>query len=260
MRHRTVDAIIGIIAVVLAGIGAPAGAQDSRSPHTAQPERPTIATHAGTVAPGWLEIESGVERDRTGAGNSTLSTPTLFKIGLASHVQFDLAVTAVRPSAHQSIGAGDAWIGVKWRLLDDAPLIGDFALQPSLTLPTGSASRGTGTGTTDASVVAISSHELGPVALDVNIGYTRTSAGGSAGNAMLWTISTGTTIAGPWALAAECFGYPGFDHGASVGVLAGPTYTVHPWIVADAGFIAHVAGDQPPALYAGLTWNVGRLR
>ncbi|HUX33164.1 MAG TPA: transporter [Gemmatimonadaceae bacterium] len=260
MRHRTVDAIIGLAALALASTGATVGAQDPGSPHTAQPERPTIATHAGTVAPGWLEIESGVERDRTGSGNSALGTPTLFKFGLASHLQLDLAVTAVRPSAHQAIGAGDAWVGVKWRLLDDAPLVGDFALQPSLKLPTGSAGRGTGTGTTDASVIAISSHELGPVALDVNVGYTRTSAGGSAGNAMLWTISTGTTIAGPWALAAECFGYPGFDHGASVGVLAGPTYTVHPWFVADAGFIAHVAGDQPPALYAGLTWNVGRLR
>jgi hypothetical protein len=66
-------------------------------------------------------------------------------------------------------------------------------------------------------------------------------------------------VVGPFALAAELFGFPGFAAPASVGFLAGPTFAVHPWFVADAGFIAHVAGDQPPGLYAGLTWNIGRI-
>lgn len=132
-------------------------------------------------------------------------------------------------------------------------------MQSSLKLPTGSAARGTGTGTTDGSLLLISSHVLGPVALDVNVGYTRRSSGGRAANAALWTVSTGTAIAGGWQIAAECFGYPGFGGPASVGLLAGPTYTVQPWLVLDMGFIARVAGTQPPALYAGLTWNIGRL-
>lgn len=235
------------------------GAQEVRSPHDAQPERPTVATHAGTVAPGWFEVESGLERDRVSPGVSSLSTPTLLKFGVASHVQFDVMLTTVRPSSAQSLGIGDAAVAVKWRVLDDVPLVGDFAVQASVKFPTGSAMRGTGTGTTDASLLAISSHVIGPVALDINVGYTRRTARGTAANAMLWTISTGTAVAGPWALAVELFGFPGFDRLASVGFLAGPTFTVHPWFVVDAGFIARVAGDQPPALYAGLTWNVGRL-
>src|ERR1700688_2765409 len=28
----------------------------ARDPHSVQPERPTVATHAGTVAPGWVEL------------------------------------------------------------------------------------------------------------------------------------------------------------------------------------------------------------
>jgi len=36
-------------------------------PHEAQPERPTVATHAGTVAPGWVEFEAGSEFDRYAA-------------------------------------------------------------------------------------------------------------------------------------------------------------------------------------------------
>ena len=238
----------------------PAAAQSSANPHDAQPERPTVATHAFTVAPGWFELEWGVERDRVASGPSAFSTPTLLKFGVASHVQFDVSLSTVRPATGGALGAGDGGIGVKWRLLDDAPLLGAFAVQPSAKLPIGSAARRTGTGSTDGTLLLISSHDVGPTSLDVNVGYTRRSSGGNAGNAMLWTVSTGTAVSGPWQVAAEVFGYPGFDGGPSVGFLCGPTYTMHPWFVADAGFIADVRGAQPPALYAGLTWNVGRWR
>ena len=235
-------------------------AQSGENPHAAQPERPTVATHAFTVAPGWFEMEWGVERDRVAAGPSAYSTPTLLKFGIASHVQFDVSLTTVRPASGAALGVGDGGIGVKWRLFDDAPMLGAFAVQSSLKLPLGSTARNTGTGTTDGSLLLISSHDIGPTSLDINVGYTRRSSGGNAGNAMLWTVSTGTAVSGPWQVAAEVFGYPGFAGGPSVGFLFGPTYTVHPWFVADAGFIADVRGSQPPALYAGLTWNVGRWR
>jgi len=42
-------------------------------------------------------------------------------------------------------------------------------------------------------------------------------------------------------------------------VLAGPTATVRPWLVLDAGLIVPVSGPQPHAFYAGVTWNIGRL-
>ncbi len=250
--------IIGVALVLLRDASA-AAAQDAGSPHTAQPERPTVATHAGTVAPGWIEIESGVERDREPATITSLSTPTLLKFGVASHVQFDVMVTTVQPASNSAVGLGDASVAVKWRVLDHAPLIGNFAVQPGLKFPTGSATRGTGSGTTDASLLLISSHVLGPVALDINVGYTHTSAAGDTANAMLWTVSTGTTIDGPWTIAAEIFGHPGFGARGSAGFLAGPTWTVRSSIVLDAGFIATVAGSQPSALYAGITWNIGRL-
>lgn len=238
----------------------PAAAQSDQSPHAAQPERPTVATHAFTVAPGWFEMEWGVERDRVAAGPSAYATPTLLKFGVASHAQLDVSLSTVRPASGAPLGVGDGGVGVKWRLLDDAPVLGSFAVQPSLKLPIGSEARGTGTGTTDGSVLLISSRDVGHTSLDINVGYTRRSAGGSAGTAMLWTVSTGTVIGGPWQVDAEVYGYPGFDGGPSVGFLCGPTYTVHPWFVADAGIIADVRGGQPPALYAGLTWNVGRWR
>lgn len=254
LRRRAVRAVL----VLLGAAAAPLRAQSTPDPHAAQPERPTVATHAGTVAPGWFELESGFERDRVGPGASALATPTLLKFGVAPRIQFDVSITTVQPTRGAPLGVGDGGIGVKWRLADDAPVVGDFALQPSVKFPTGSAARGTGTGTTDFSLLAISSHVFGPTALDVNVGYTRHSDETSAA---LWTVSTGTTIAGPLAWAAEVFGYPGLSATPpSVGLLTGPTWTVQPWFVLDAGAIFNVAGPQPPAIYAGLTWNAGRYR
>lgn len=258
MTLRRRDAIGLVVVAGIVGASASAlRAQDVRNPHAAQPERPTVATHAGTVAPGWFEIETGVERDRVAAGITSLATPTLLKFGVASRVQFDISITTVRASANQSMGIGDGGIGVKWRLAEGLPVLGDFAVQPSIKFPTGSVNRGTGTGTTDASLLLISSHVLGPVALDVNAGMTRHDDGSSAG---LWTVSTGTTINGPFAWAAELFGSPGLSGSRpSAGFLTGPTFAVHPWFVVDAGLIATAAGLQPSAFYAGLTWNVGRF-
>ncbi len=62
-------------------------AQDStRSPRDAQPERPTVATHAGTVARGFLEIETGVERDRGPGDARNLIGAFEAKIGLAPNM------------------------------------------------------------------------------------------------------------------------------------------------------------------------------
>jgi Putative MetA-pathway of phenol degradation len=239
-------------------------AQEQQDPHAAQPERPTVATHAGTVAPGWLEIESGIEADRFDDGTHAQSVPTFLKFGLASHLQLGVGVPTLRP-AGSSFGLGDVYASIKWRLLDDAPVVGDFAILPALKLPTGSESAGRGTGTTDLSIVAISSHSFGGVALDINVGYTRRSGDGSVApkNASVWTVSTGGSIHGPLGFAAEIYGFPATSGPAGadgiVAFLGGPTVTVQRWLVLDAGLIAPFTGPQPKALYSGLTWNVGRL-
>src|ERR1044072_6418978 len=46
------------------------------NPRAVQPERPTVATHAGTVAPGYIELEEGVERDSWPGGEHILVAPT----------------------------------------------------------------------------------------------------------------------------------------------------------------------------------------
>ncbi len=234
------------------------------NPRAVQPERPTVATHAGTVAPGYIEIETGAERDRLGPGATSVFTPTVVKIGVGTHAQLNLFGAVTRP-AGSTVGVGDVGAGIKWRLADAAPVFGDFAVLPSIKLPTGSATAGRGTGTTDLLLLVISSHEFGGVAMDLNAGYTRRSGDGSVAprDATLWTASFGGAAVGRFGWVAECYGYPatrGSSGQASiVALLAGPTLLLRPWLAFDAGLIVPLTGPQPHALYAGAVYNAGHL-
>lgn len=251
-----------VVTVPLAVAPAVAWAQGSTDPRATRPERPTVATHAWAVAPGWVELETGVEWDRNPDASHTLVTPTLLKIGLGRRTQLGLIGSLTRPPT-ASLGVGDFGLVLKQRLADHVPILGAVALIPGLKLPTGDRSHGTGT--TDWSLVLVSSNQLGSLSLDLNAGYTRRSGDGLRVPrvATLWTVSTGVPLAGPIGLAAEVFGLPatGGPAGASgtVALLAGPTLTVRPWLTLDLGGIVHLRGPQPDALYCGLVYNLGRL-
>jgi hypothetical protein len=60
-----------------------------QDPRAVQPERPTVATHAYTVAPGYLEIEAGVQEAKPSAGSQFVA-PVVVKIGLASRLQLEV--------------------------------------------------------------------------------------------------------------------------------------------------------------------------
>jgi hypothetical protein len=241
------------------------GVAQSQDPHAAQPERPTVATHAGTVAPGWLEVEASGEFDRYADNAHAVVVPVNLKIGLGSHTQLSLFPSGIRTPAGRTMELGDLSLGVKWRIADDLSFLGRVALLPIIKLPTGSTSSGAGTGTVDGTIVLISSNDLNGVALDINVAYTRRSGDGRTAprEAALWTISFGGPGIGDLGWAAELYGYPGTSGSAgtsrTVAILFGPTFTFRSWIVFDLGLIEPVVGPQPHALYCGLTWNIGRI-
>ena len=257
------------LTTLLMGAPSRAGAQAGAppNPHAAQPERPTVATHAFTVAPGWTEIEIGTQRQQEGALSSRIAVPLLLKVGLGTRVQLDIGPGWQRSADDGGTEAGitDMIVGIKWRLADDAPVLGAFAIQSTLSLPTGSAESGRGSGKAAVNVLAISSHRIGPLSLDVNAGYTR--LGGESTSAprdsTVWTAAAAFPIAGRVGWAAEFYGYPGTSgsHGQPpvVALLTGPNLTVSPSLVFDAGAIFDIEGFGGTAIYAGLTWNIGRL-
>src|SRR5205809_41193 len=83
--------------------------------------------------------------------------------------------------------------------------------RPTVATHAGTAGRGTGSGTPDASMIAISSHPFGPVALDLNAGFTHRSGNGSVAptSSSVWTVSTGFPLGCGVGWSAEVFGYPG---------------------------------------------------
>lgn len=230
-------------------------------PQAVQPERPSVATHAGTVAPGYAELETGVEHDRNPDGTSSSLVPSVLKVGLTKRLQLALQLP-VLVATETPTGLGDVAIGMKWRLLEDDPVLQDIAVLPQLKLPYGGPR---GSGTTDASLLVINSRTIGPVGLDLNIGVTRRSGDGSSAPrvATLWAVAAGAPIVGGWGWALECYGYPGTGgpSGAPpvVAVLTGPTLVLRPEVALDVGIIMPVSGPQPRAFYVGLVTSLGQF-
>lgn len=234
----------------------------SDNPRAVQPERPTVATHAFTVAPGYLEIEAGGERDQITSALTNVGFPVVLKIGLADRAQLSINLPLVDPPFAKT-GIGDVSVGIKYRVVDDAPVVGALAFLPSVKAPTGSDVDLRGTGTTDVSLLAISSHKFGDYSMDVNVEYTHRSAGSAPSMATLWTVAVGGPFVGAFGWNAECYGYPGtggaFGQPPIVAILAGPTLLARETLAFDAGVIIPVKGPQPHAVYAGLVYNVGRI-
>ena len=257
-------------ALALLAMSVPAWAQPqpaaALNPRAAQPERPTVATHAYAVAPGYVELEAGFQRQQDGAQANRLAVPILLKIGLGERVQLDLAPGLLRDAqgGRARSGITDFLVGVKWRLTDDAPVIGAFAMQTTVSLPTGSPESGRGSGKAALNLLAISSHKLGPLALDINASYTRLGGESEVAprDSTVWTVSTGFPVAGRIGWVAELYGFPGTSgpngQPPVVAALTGPTVTITSSIVLDAGATFDVSRFGGTAIYGGLTWNIGR--
>jgi Putative MetA-pathway of phenol degradation len=236
-----------------------------RDPHAVQPERPTVATHAYTVSPGWVEVEAGVEADRYAGGAQGGIAPILVKVGLAPTLQLDLSGSLLHPPTGTATGVGDLALGLKWHWLAGGPAVGDLAVVATIKVPTAPVASGLGTGTTDASLVLVSSRQLGPVEMDLNVGATRRSGTGATvpRSATVWTASFGGPLLGRMGWVTEVYGYPGTSGAVGqspiVALLAGPTLLPHAWLAFDAGVIIPLDGPQPRALYAGAVYNVGHL-
>jgi hypothetical protein len=259
---------LGIAASVTGQSAVPA------SPRAAQPERPTVATHAFTVAPGIVEMEAGFLQQRPESASNQFGVPVVFKIGLGSRLQLDVAPGWMRNANGGDAQSGftDLTVGVKWRLVDRAPVLGAFAFQPTVSLPTGSVERGTGAGTTSLNLLFVSSRNVHGVALDINAGVSLRGGDGSSAptTSTLWSVSTGIPVAGRLGWAAEVYGYPGTSGPAGaapvVAFLTGPIVGLTDSVVVDAGMIFNITGLGTAvyglgvnSIYGGVTWNMGRL-
>ena len=240
-----------VIAVTL--VGTPVFTSAAQSPRIANPERPTYATHAYAVAPGYLELEQGV----SATGISSLTEGTIWsmalKLGITPSLQAEFfgPVYARTPSGG---GVGDLGLALKFRT--DLSQKSALAIIPAVTAPTGSVAKGLGAGQALGSFTAVYSVDL-PASLhfDLNAGPTGVGAGLTQ-----WFFSAsgswgGSTIG----VTAECFDFtPGAAGPRFAGLLGAFTVRVAPWAVIDAGGQWGTTTNSPNAVFLGLTTNLGK--
>src|SRR2546422_239640 len=94
---RADSRIVGrmLIGMVLLSVGTPVRRSDCQSPRAANPERPTVATHAYAVAPGYWELEQGFRAYGFGRLSEGRAWDFNLKIGLRNHVQLGIAGTGL---------------------------------------------------------------------------------------------------------------------------------------------------------------------
>ena len=249
------------------GVPSAARAQAPIDPREAQPERPTVGVHAYPVARGFLELEAGYVQQPLPGSAQFMTTPIQFKLGLGRGMQLDLAPgwLQVTDRGQRTGGLTDFTVAFKWQLTRNAPIIGNFAIQPSLSLATGSVENGTSAGAAAAGLLLISSHQFGRVSLDLNATYIHRGGDGAIApkDATSWTISTWTLIHGRLGWCAELFGYPRTHGPASdetiVAFLFGPTFDINKSLILDAGVVFDIKGLGGNQIYVGTTWNIARV-
>ncbi len=210
----------------------------AQAPHAANPERPSVATHAYTVAPGYAELEQGVRAQGLGNFRDQTSWEFNLKIGVAPPVQLGL-------------------FGTGYNRTEQGTATHSLALVPAVTLPTGDQSLGLGAGRVLGSLLAVWSFELGGLlhadlnAGPVGIGAGRPQALGTASFGRAW---------GSWGVAAEVYGYTSGSAGAGQGGLLGAV-TARPaeWLVVDGGGVVGLGAAGRDQLFLGVTTNLGRI-
>ena len=239
---------------VLTVLAIPLTRAASQSPRDANPERPTYATHAYAVAPGYLEAEQGLSMRGVSSYAQGTSWDVALKVGVTPHLQAEVfGPFYVRGPGGG--GVGDLGLALKFRT--DLSPHAAVALVPAITAPTGSAAKGLGAGRALGAATAVLSVDL-PASfhVDLNAGPTGVGAG-----ATQWFFSaSGSWGAGSFGLTGECFDFtPGAAGARFAGLLGALSYRFAPGAVLDLGGAHGTTRSSPNSLFIGLTTNLGRL-
>ena len=176
MIRKTVIAVS--ITLALAGLGSPSAGR-------AFAAHPLITDDTGTQGKGRYQVEINTQYDaekETSAGVKVKETggeaAAILAAGVSENADIVLGVPFVWGKAEvdgaevsEESGLSDISLELKWRFYEKDGL--SFALKPGITLPTGDDEKGLGSGKTAYGAFFITTKELKPVTLHMNLGYTR---------------------------------------------------------------------------------------
>lgn len=226
------------------------------------PYRPSVSTPAALSAPGWLELEAGVQHDRGSASARSDSLPFTLKLAFTPDWGIRLGgaawVRQTDESGQTISGIADSSIVVKRRFaVDDASA---FGLEGGVTLPTGHT--GISSGKTDYSVNGIYSADIGQYHTDLNLAATRVGATdpGVGRIRALWAASLSKPLNDRWGVVGEFSGTHQKGVSATSQFLFAASYNLSKSITLDAGMARSLRAGVPDwSVFSGVTLLAARL-
>jgi hypothetical protein len=223
---------------------------------SATPYRPSVSNPAALSAPGYFEVEAGFLRTRSDDPRRRDSLPVLFKYAFTENIGVLVGGEAhVRSRSDidgKTTGVGDTNLTLKLHhALNDKVAVG---LEAGVKLPT--AKDLIGSGKHDVIVNGIVSAEIGPAALDVNLGATRLGgvSPGEGRTATLWAAGLSYPLSDKWGITGEFSGVSQRGVPGTSQFLTAFNYNVSKTVVLDAGMawgLTKASTDR--SLFAGIT-------
>jgi hypothetical protein len=246
--------------VAMGGLATTAFAEDVQPSVT--PYRPSVSTPAALSAPGWLEVEAGVQSDRGDASVRRDSLPYTLKLAFTPDWGIRLGGEAwvhTRDEVGNAVsGAGDTSVTLKRRFaIDDAHA---FGLEAGATFPTGHA--GISGEKTAYTVNGIYSADIGDFHTDINLAATRLGLAdpGASRTQMLWAASLSGAVNDRWGWVGELSGTHQGGAGSQSQVLGAASYNASKTMTLDAGLSRALgSGERRWSVFAGMTVLMARL-
>ena len=210
----------------------------AEGPVTTTPYRPSVSTPAALSAPGWLEIETGIQSGRVDDLVRRRSLPYTLKLAFSAdwgiRVGGDLRVSQSVGGNPDLSGPGDTSLVLKRRFgVDDDSA---FGLELGVKLPT--ARTGLGTGHTDVGVAGIYSLDFASNwHADVNYAITRIGGTGSGVGKLqsAWAAGLSLNLNDKWGLGTEISGTRQRGNERTQLALAAASYAVTRGLTWDLG-------------------------
>jgi hypothetical protein len=227
------------------------------------PYRPSVSTPAALSAPGWLEVEAGVQNSRADDPVRRQSLPYALKLAFTPdwgiRIGGDAVVRQLGADGSVLHGGGDTSIVLKHRLaVNEASA---FGLELGAKLPTARA--GLGSGHSDVGINGIYSSDFAQK-WHVDINALATHLGGTASGARPWqtgwAAALSRNLTDRWGVVAELSGTHQGGIGSTSQALVASSYSISRAITVDLGVSKGLsAASGGWSVFSGATFLAAHL-
>jgi hypothetical protein len=199
-----------------------------------EPDRPDVTNSAHLVPTGQLQIEFGGAYTRTSPEVTGFGSPVLARIGVSDRIEARIGAdgwVGRTESNNRQMGFGNVQAAAKLRVLSDSSGKPIVSVMPAINLPSGSASKGLGSGDVDYTLTVLTGVDVGSRGhVDANYGVGQIGTGGGRPHFTqhLVSVSASVSVAERWDPYAEVFWFSAQEPGG--GAIA----------AMDVGAICHV--------------------